>query len=66
VPKDFEVRCDDEVVKTVTNAQYRDNRLIVEFPPVTCDLLELWITAAHGPSPAIRELEVFEQPLPKP
>jgi type 1 glutamine amidotransferase/HEAT repeat protein len=66
VPKDFEVRCDDKVVKTVTNAQYQNRWLSVAFPPVTCDALELVITGSHGPSPAIRELELYEKPLPTP
>jgi hypothetical protein len=60
-PKDFEVLCDDRVVKTVQNAVYRENWLTVEIPPQECAVVELKITAAHGPSPAIRELELYEQ-----
>ncbi|MCZ7638253.1 MAG: discoidin domain-containing protein [Verrucomicrobia bacterium] len=65
-PKDFEIRCDDRVVKTVTDAAYTNNRLTVAFPPVTCSVVELVITGAHGPSPAVRELEFYAEPPPKP
>ena len=60
-PKDFEVRCDDQVVKTVSGAEYQDNWLTVEFPPTACTAIELKITGSHGPSPAIRELEAYGQ-----
>jgi hypothetical protein len=65
VPKDFEVRCDDRVVKTVAGAQYQNQWLTVEFPPVACDAVELTISACYGPSPAIRELEIYETPQTK-
>jgi HEAT repeat protein/type 1 glutamine amidotransferase len=65
-PKDFEIRCDDRVVKTVTDAAYTDNWLTVAFPPVPCDVVELVINGAHGPSPAIRELELYAEPPPQP
>lgn len=62
-PKDFEVRCNDQVVKTVREAQYQGTVLDVEFAPVRCEAVELRITSSYGPSPAIRELEIYEKPL---
>ncbi len=64
-PRDFQVLCDGKVVREVAGAQYIDNWLTVEFPPVGCDTVELRITGSYGPSPAIRELEVYEKTLPK-
>lgn len=64
-PKDFQVLCGGKVVREITDAQYTDNWLTVEFPPVGCDTVELKITGSHGPSPAIRELEIYEKPVSK-
>jgi HEAT repeat protein len=64
-PKDFEVLCDDKVVTTVRGAIYQNNVLSVEFPAVSSEVVELKITGYHGQSPAIRELEIYEKPLPK-
>ncbi len=61
-PKDFEVLCDDAVVKKVQDAQYRENLLTVLLPPTPCSAVELRITGYYGRSPAIRELEVFGKP----
>jgi hypothetical protein len=61
-PKDFEILCDDKVVKKVENAQYRDNLLTVALPPTKCATVELKITGYYGRSPAIRELEIFGKP----
>ena len=58
-PRDFEVICDGEVVKTVRDAWYESNRFGTTFPATACATLELSITGRWGPSPAIRELEVF-------
>lgn len=58
-PKDFEIVCDDKVVKTVKDAHYRDNVLMVVLPPTRCTTLQLNITGSYGPSPAIRELEIY-------
>lgn len=58
-PKDFEIVCDDQVVKTMTDAPYRENILMVVFPPTRCTAIQLNITGSHGPSPAIRELEIY-------
>lgn len=60
-PKDFDVICDGKVVKNVKGAVYDDLDLFVVFEPVKCKSLELKITAYYGGSPAIRELEVFEE-----
>jgi len=58
-PKDFEIVCDDSVVKTVTDAPYRDNVLLVVLPATRCTAIQLNITGAYGASPAIRELEIY-------
>ena len=58
-PKDFDIACDDKVVKSVRGAVYDNNRLIVVFPMVKCKALELRITGYYGRSPAIRELEIY-------
>jgi hypothetical protein len=57
-PKDFDILCDDRVVKNVREAVYDANKLIVSFPATTCESLELKITGYYGDSPAIRELKV--------
>ncbi len=58
-PKDFDIVCDDKVVKQVRKAAYDNNRLIVRFPATKCKSLELKITGYYGGSPAIRELELY-------
>ncbi|MCX6910687.1 MAG: PmoA family protein [Verrucomicrobia bacterium] len=58
-PKDFEVICDDKVVKKVAGAEYQDNLLTVTLPPTECSTVELKITGYYGQSPAIRELGIF-------
>jgi len=58
-PRDFEVICDGEVVKTVRDAWYESNRFSISFPATECSTLELSITGRWGPSPAIRELEIY-------
>jgi len=58
-PKDFEVLCDDRVLKSVTNAQYQDNQLLVVLPPTRCATIQLNITGYYPKSPAIRELEIY-------
>lgn len=63
-PKDFEIFCDDKMVKKVENAQYHDNLLTVFLPPTQCSVLELRITGYYGRSPAIRELEIFGENPP--
>jgi HEAT repeat protein len=60
-PKDFEIVCDDQVVKTVNDASYRENVLMVVLPPTRCTTVQLNITGSHGASPAIRELEIYGQ-----
>lgn len=60
-PKDFEILCDDKVVKKVTNAQYDNNLLTVAIPPTKCSTVELRITGYYGQSPAIRELELYSK-----
>ena len=58
-PKDFSVLLDDKAVKTVTNAQYYDNDLLVLVPETKCSMIELKITGYYGLSPAIRELAIY-------
>ncbi len=59
-PKDFDIVCDGKVVKTVKNAVYTNNRLQVRFGETRCTSLELRITGKYGPSPGIRELEIYD------
>jgi uncharacterized protein len=59
-PKDFEIVCDDKVVKKVENAIYLDNELVVPFERTRCTSLELRITGYYGQSPAIRELRIYD------
>jgi type 1 glutamine amidotransferase/HEAT repeat protein len=61
-PRDFTVLCDGKVVATVKDAQYGNNVLIVDLPPTRCTVVQLDITGSHGPSPAIRELELLPAP----
>jgi hypothetical protein len=58
-PKDFEVLCDDKVVKSVKDAQYQDNVLVVTLTATQCATIQLNITGYYGRSPAIRELEIY-------
>jgi len=58
-PKDFEILCGDQVVKTIRDAWYESNQFAVSFPATRCTSLELRITGYYGQSPAIRELEIF-------
>ena len=58
-PKDFEVICDDKVVKKIAGAEYKENLLTVELPPTECSAVELKITGYYGKSPAIRELGIY-------
>jgi hypothetical protein len=58
-PKDFTILFDGKVVKTITNAQYYNNDLLVLIPEAKCSEIELKITGYYGASPAIRELAVY-------
>ena len=58
-PRDFEIICDNKVVKKVMGAIYDQNQFGVKLPPTRCATMELKITGAYGPSPAIRELEII-------
>lgn len=60
-PKSFALHADGHVVAEVTDAQYSSNRLEVEFDPVVASKLELKVSASYGWSPAVREIEVFEE-----
>lgn len=66
-PKDFDILCDDQPVKTVVNGDYdpATNEMLVRFNAVTCGSVELKITGWYGGSPGIRELEIYDlAPLP--
>jgi HEAT repeat protein/type 1 glutamine amidotransferase len=67
-PKDFEILCDDAVVKTVREAAYdrNTNEVLVDFPRTRFKTLELKITGYYGGSPAIRELEIYNMPETEP
>ncbi|MCY3022343.1 MAG: hypothetical protein NTW87_25305, partial [Planctomycetota bacterium] len=66
-PKDFDVLCDGKVVKEARGAAYTNNLLLLDLPKTTCGKLQLKITGYYGKSPAIRELEVFDEgKLPPP
>ena len=58
-PKDFDILCDDKVAKSVRNAQYDNNFLVVRLDETTCKTVELKITGYYGGSPAIRELGIY-------
>jgi len=58
-PRDFDIVCDGKVVLSVQKAIYVDNRFVVTFPATSCKTVELHITGSYGPSPAIRELELY-------
>jgi len=64
-PKDFEIVCDDKVVKTVRGATYCDNELLVVFPETRCKSLTLSITGYYGQSPGIRELGIYSVSPPE-
>lgn len=61
-PRDFEILCDDKVVKKVIGAIYQNAEFGINLPPTTCSTVDLKITGSHGPSPAIRELEIIGKP----
>lgn len=61
-PRDFKIACDDKVVKTVTDATYANNRLIVPLPRTRCTSVELQITRYYGGSPGVRELGIYDIP----
>ncbi len=62
-PSGFTVLCDGEAVAQVDGAAYIDNFLAIGLPETEARELVLEITSYYGPSPGIRELEVYG-PLP--
>ncbi len=58
--RDFAIVCDGKQVGKVSDAQYRNNRLIIVFPATTCTTVELAIDKCYGRSPAVRELEIYD------
>lgn len=62
-PKTFDVLADDRVVASVRDLRYEDNVATVVMDPVKTTTVELRITESHGPSPAIRELEILAEPV---
>ena len=61
-PRDFDILCDGRIVHSVREAAHVDNRFVVTFPATSCKTVELHITGSYGPSPAIRELELYHSP----
>ncbi len=61
-PRDFDILCDDKVVRSVRNAEYAQdtNEVFFAFPRTKCKALELRITGCYGGSPGIRELEIYD------
>ena len=60
-PKTFDIIADGNVIHSVTNAVYADNVVTVFFESTKCKTIELKITESYGPSPAIRELELYSK-----
>jgi type 1 glutamine amidotransferase len=58
-PRDFSVSCDGKATATLTGIEYTDNHVLIDVPETTCTVLELEITGYYGPSPGVRELEVY-------
>ncbi|MBU0618026.1 MAG: PmoA family protein [Planctomycetes bacterium] len=58
-PRDFSISCDGNEIAAVAGIEYADNHLLVDVPETTCTVLELEITGYYGPSPGVRELEVY-------
>ena len=58
-PRDFEILCDNKVVKKVIGAIYQNGEFGINLPPTKCTTVDLKITGSYGPSPAIRELELI-------
>ncbi len=59
-PKSFELIVNGKTVKTVADAKYDNNLLLVEFPRTQCHTLELKVTSYYGQSPAVRELGLYD------
>ncbi len=58
--RSFAILCDGKKVGKVSDAQYRDNRLVIAFPAGICRTVELAIDECYGRSPAVRELEIYD------
>ena len=65
-PRDFEVLADGALIRKVEGARYHNNVLTLNLPATTCRSVELRITGYYGGSPAIRELEIYGQPVDRP
>jgi hypothetical protein len=61
-PRSFSIVVDGKTIGTVRDASYRGNAFQFRLPRTTFRSIELVITAAHGGSPAIRELELYDLP----
>ncbi|MCX6362028.1 MAG: ThuA domain-containing protein [Armatimonadetes bacterium] len=60
-PRDFEVVLDGATVRTMRDAQYDGDVLLIRLEPTRCTSVELRISGWYGKSPAIRELEIYER-----
>ena len=61
-PRDFEILSDGKLLKKVEAAQYLNNSFRVDLPETLSRGVVLRITSSYGPSPAIRELEIYGKP----
>ena len=59
-PRNFELIINGKTVKTVTDAVYDQNLLLIGIPRVECRTLQLRVTASYGESPAVRELSLYD------
>ncbi|MCM8535202.1 MAG: ThuA domain-containing protein [Lentisphaeraceae bacterium] len=59
-PKSFDIILDGKKVHSVNSAKYKDSIFKIKIPKTKCKTLSLKINESYGPSPAIRELEVYE------
>jgi len=59
-PHTFTILRDGAPHHSVSNLEYADNVALVEFPRAAFTTLTLEITGYYGPSPGIRELELYD------
>jgi hypothetical protein len=60
-PKDFDIVVDGKVIKTIKDAQYKNNFFETVFPTIDGRVISLKITGYYGGSPAIRELGIYAE-----
>lgn len=60
-PRDFEIVLDGKAVRSIADAQYDGDVLLIKLEPTRCSSVELRITGWYGRSPALREFEIYER-----